>query len=286
MPAPDVLDFADYRKYLAAWFEAKKKENPRLSHRWFASELGTANPSVLANIVAGRRPLPAERVGAFCAVLGLAGLHAEYFAALVDFGNAAERAEADRAWATLAELRARALPPEVGVDSFGFLARWYIPAIHELARLPGFVEDPDWIAACMDPPLTPDEARHALDVCERLGFFVREDGRLVAAQPTVRTPETVRALATWPLHRDGIELAARGLQRMLAGGVPGLQQETAFLSLTVAVPASRIPEIRRQMYEMLARVNAAAEPWASESDRVVHLTLALVPVARVDPPAG
>ncbi len=286
MPTPDVFEFADYRKYLAAWFDAKKEENPRLSHRWFAKELGTANPSVLANIISGRRQLPADRIDAFCTVLELDRMEAAYFRALVDFGHAGDRGEADRAWATLADLRAQAQPPGVGVDSFGFLASWYIPAVHELARLPGFVEDPVWIASRMDPPITPEEARQALDTCENLGFLRREEGRLVGAHPNVRTSETVQALSSWPYHRDGVELAARGLQRSLAGGVPGLRQETVFLGATLAVPASKIPEIRRSMYEMLARVNAATEPWTAESDRVVHLTLALVPVARLDPPEG
>lgn len=283
MQTPDVFDYGDFRRYLSDWFEAAQRRNPRLSHRWFASRIGTENPSVLANVLAGRRALAPSRVADFCRVLELDGIEAEYFRALVEFGQAEDRAAADRAWATLAELRQRTRPAATLDETFEFQQCWWIPAIHELVRMRGFVEDPAWIAARMDPPITPEQAAEGLEICLRLGFVVRgDDGRLRTAEATVRTPDTVRRLATWPYLRDGVDLAARGLQRMVTGGVPGLSQETAFLAATMAVPASRIPEIRRSMFEMLARVNAAAEPWAGEADRVVHLTLAMVPVARVD----
>ena len=47
------------------------------------------------------------------------------------------------------------------------------------------------------------------------------------------------------------------------------------------MPAGRIAELRTLLYEVQHRINGLAEGWYGEDlDRVVHVTMALVPVAR------
>jgi uncharacterized protein (TIGR02147 family) len=273
----DVFDYGNFREYLADWFEAAQRLDARVSHRWFAQRLGSANPSVLLNVIQGRRSLPEDRVDAFIEVLGLQGANADYFRALVAFAQAPSRSAADAAFATLAELRTRRRAPGVPGDAFDFMGSWWIPAVYEMVRFPDFVEDPDWIATRTDPPITPEQAARALRLCEDLGFLRRAEGRLVQAQPTLQTTERVGRLSSWPYHRDGLDNAARGLQRLQHD--EAFQEESAFVGCSVAVPADRIAEVRRMLFELQHRICGMAEEWG-EPDRVVQLTMAMVPVAR------
>lgn len=285
MSLPDVFAYARYRKYLSDWFDAKKAANRRLSHRWLARELGTRDPSVLVNILSGRRPITDERIEPFVRVLGLEGARADYFRALVAFEDATSEEAALRAWAALADLRTRE-QPEIGLDAFEFMSAWYIPAIRELARHPRFDPAPAWIARHLDPPITEEQAAKGLAVCLRLGYLREADGRVVISEPTVRTPPQITQLMTWPYHRDGLSLAADGLNRLRAGADRQFIESTVFLGGTLAVPASRIREVRHAVFEMLSRLSTLCDTFEEPPDRVVHLTVSMVPVGHTTDPEG
>jgi uncharacterized protein (TIGR02147 family) len=279
MQTPDLYEYADYRRYLSDWFEARKAADPDCSHRWFARRLNVTDPSVLHNILSHRRRLTNDRIDAFAKALELAGDDAAYFRALVEFGQAKNADTRNKAFGVLAELRSRHLPPEVDPARFSFLHSWVVPAIRELARLPHFREDAAWIATQLDPPVTAVEAARALALVERLGFLRREEGKLVAADPMLRTTETVATLASYPYHRDAHTLGARALQRVHDSGQRATS-ETGFVGCTLSVPNSRLPELRAQLYEMASKLAHLTENWADEADRVVQVSINLFPVTR------
>lgn len=284
MAHPDLYAHADYRRYLAEWFEAEKEINPRFSHRMLARRLGLTDPSALLNVMRGRRRLGDDRIDAVASAIGLEGDSAAYFRALVEFGQAPDAEARNRAFGTLAGLRSRHLPPEVDPARFALLASWVVPAVRELVTLPGFREDAAWIAAQLDPPITATEATQVLQLVERLGFLRRESGRLVAAEPTVRTSPMVAALSSYPYHRDAHALGARALQRVHDGGQQLASEETAFVGCTLSIPSARIPELRAALFEMLGKLLHETEGWAEPTDRVMQVSINLFPVSRVVPP--
>src|SRR5688500_6819670 len=103
----DIFVYADFRKYLEDWFEARKKANRRFSHRAFARRFGSTDPRLLNNVIRGRRPLTPERTEEFVRVLGLEGEAADCFRLLVRFGQAQDSAERERALAEIAVLWSR-----------------------------------------------------------------------------------------------------------------------------------------------------------------------------------
>jgi uncharacterized protein (TIGR02147 family) len=281
---PDVLEYAEYRKYLSDWFDAKKAEQPKLSHRWVMRRVGSRDPSVLISIVSGRRPLAADRLDAFVDMLELDGVRAEYFRALVAFGEAQTPQAASAAWTTLAELRFEENVRGIRADELEFLSTWYIPATHELARNPAFQGTAAWVAAHLEPAITEDEAQRALDVCARLGYLVEADGGLRYAQISAVTAPMVRKLASWPYHRDGLALADRGLQKIRAGADRHFIAGTVFLGGTFAVHESRLPELRRAVFDLLTRLGATTDAWEDTPDRVLQVEVSMVPVGRMDRP--
>lgn len=276
---PDIFEYGDYRRYLHDWFDARKASNRGMSHRWLMKAVGSSDPSMLAHILSGRRSPTAERVERLIEVIGLEGDASAYFRALVAFAQAGDSEERSRCRAAVADLLARQRPPGLGENHFAYLSSWSVPAVLELAHFPDFEEDPAWIAARLDPPVTLEEARRNLEICVSLGLVGRDaTGRLRPMALTLRTPENVEKLASWPFVRDGIALAARGIELQFAS--PEYAAEAVFLGCSLAVPASRIPELRRRLFEMQSELATATEPWLAASDRVVQLSISLVPVAR------
>ena len=57
MTWPDVHNYLDYRIFLSDWLQWKKEASPRFSHRGFVRRVGQKSPSLLVDIVAGRRSM-------------------------------------------------------------------------------------------------------------------------------------------------------------------------------------------------------------------------------------
>ena len=94
LPAPTA--YLDHRAFLRDWFDAKKSQNKRFSHRAFVRRTGQKSPSLLADVIAGRRNLTADGLEGFITALGLSGNEAEWFSDLVAMHQAEsteERAE-------------------------------------------------------------------------------------------------------------------------------------------------------------------------------------------------
>ena len=66
----------------------------------------------------------------------------------------------------------------------------------QLALLPGFREDPEWIVEQLRPRVSAADVKRALRHLETLGLLVRNDGGgLIAADRKLTTPERVPSLA-------------------------------------------------------------------------------------------
>lgn len=281
MTPPDVFHYAQYRRFIEDWYAAVRPDRPQLSHRALAKRLGSSDPSLFVHLIAGKRSLAGVRVEPWVELLELEGDAADYFRALVAFEDAPDQDSATRAWARLAEIRARRTDL-LGQETFDLFSAWYVAVVRELVALPSFREDPSWIAAKLDPPVTVDQAAKALEIALRIGLLGRDaSGRLVRTEPTVRTPNEVAGLATWRCHAEDNELMARALAILRSGERPGYERETLFLTSTVAIPTSQLSDLRQEIFRLFFKVQAEADGRAERGDpcdRVVLFSLGLIPV--------
>jgi uncharacterized protein (TIGR02147 family) len=277
MIQPNVFEHADFRRYLEEWFKARKARYPQFSHRAFARKIGSSNPSVLLNIIHGRRRLSAEQLSSFLHVLELEEEETAYFKLLVQFAQAEDGVERERSWAAIAEMRSRHQVPEIDSARFLYLSDRIYPTIRALTQCAGFRADPDWIVTQLTPPVTVAQATEALALLMRLGFLVREGEQLVPAEAVVRTDETVPALASGGYHLQNHQLAGVVLERLWDEDAS--DEETAFLGLTLAIPQDKLTEVRRMLWEAQLQVLHRCKEWGDERDRVYQLNLQLFPVS-------
>jgi DNA-binding NtrC family response regulator len=110
--------------------------------------------------------------------------------------------------------------------------------------LPGFQEDPEWIARHTEPPITVEQAREALEVGLRLGYIERKGGRLVSTADTRRTSVKVSRMGSWAYHRDGLELAAelRQINPRLPVAVISANHQQQIVNRARAVGATFLPK--------------------------------------------
>jgi uncharacterized protein (TIGR02147 family) len=271
-PDVDIFAFLDFRAFLERWFETRKARNPRFSHRLFARLAGQKSPSLLLQVIQGKRNLTPATVSAFAEAMKLDVEQTAFFHALVDLDQATNDEQRNEAWARIAAERRFRAARRIDGDSLTYLSSLRIPALRELAALPGFRDDPKWIASVMRPPITPAEARAALDVLFGLGMLVRDDdGNVRPTEVTVATPREVGTLAVHNYHRDACERA-----REAVGAVAPDQRH--FLGLTVAIPPELMPVLKDQLNAVQARLLDLCDANPGLKRRVVQINLHLFPL--------
>jgi uncharacterized protein (TIGR02147 family) len=118
---------------------------------------------------------------------------------------------------------------------YNFYSCWYTAVIWELAGVPGFQSNPEWIAKKIRPNITPSEARKALADLVQLGLLERsKNGRLVKTQLNLLTENEVvsSAIAQW--HRDMIKRGADSID-----SVPREQREISSVTCSMSLATAK-----------------------------------------------
>lgn len=270
--APDIFRYADYRQFLKDWWSWKKRSSRTASFRSFAMKAGSA-PSLLKDIIEGRRRLTSDTVAKFTPALGISDAESSYLALLARFGNARNVAEKNQAFAEMSKIRRRMFLKFLPPDKYALWTSWYHASIRELAGLEDFQEDADWIAHRLQPPISVRQAKDALALLLRTGLLHRDDrGRLRPADPAVSTEyETPNPLVRH-FNQEMIGLALTAPERFDPS-----EREIGGLTLGLSNECyERIKErIRIFKEEILAMV--VEDPRGSE--RIAQLNIQLFPLS-------
>jgi uncharacterized protein (TIGR02147 family) len=272
MELPDVYGFVDFRAYLRAWFDAKKKRNPRFSHRAFARRAAQKSPSALLAVIDGKRNLTPPMAEAFVRAMGLDPEETEFFLALVRLQCADDPDLRDQALAQVRATRRFREARRLEGQSLEYLARWYYPAVRELAACAGFKADPEWIAGVLRPPITLAQATEALALLVDLGLLVPEEpGRLRPADVSLVTPHELAGLAARQYHLQMIECAR--------GSLAYPPKDRHLCGVTVAVPAPMVAVLKRELDRFQERLLELCDGATDARQVVLQLNLQLVPLS-------
>lgn len=270
---PDLFHYLDHRKYLIDWFEWKKSDNPRFSHRMFARLAGQRSPSLLMHVMRGERNLTKTTCAAFCKAMALDREERVFFGLLVEFERADNNAERNLIWERLSATRRFVEARSIAGGSFRYLSRWYYPAIRELVSCAGFVPEPAVIAARLRPKITPTQAADALSVMVELGLLARTtDGTITTTESTVVTPHQVRGLAVHNYHQNMISRAGESIERFTS-------HERHLSAITVAIPAALIPKLKSEIDAFQERILDLCDGRVEDAERVYQFNMQLFPLS-------
>ncbi len=271
MDAHAIYEYLDYRLFLRDTYRERKAQPGGFSYRAFARKAGLRSPNYLKLVIDGDRSLSAEMAVRFAEACDLDGDALEYFRTLVAFNEAKDADERERCQRLMARFRRHKQVRPLTQEQVECHSQWYIPAICELASVPSFREDPEWIAQRLVPPITAAQASRALEVLVRLGMLVRDqDGRLAPPTRLATTAREIHSSQIAAYHRTMMRHASEAIDR-----IP--RDERDISSLTLAVSSAdlgrlkkTIQEFRREVLRMSAEV---AEP-----NRVVQINVQLFPL--------
>jgi uncharacterized protein (TIGR02147 family) len=266
----DVFRYHDYRRFLGAYYQAKKPSG--FSYRAFARAARLGAPNYLQLVINGRRNLTPAMASRFAETCGLGKEAARYFVALVAFNQAEPGEQRNARYRELTAFRRYRQAQKLELAHAAYHSTWYLPAIRELVSSPAFREDPAWIGATLRPAIKAAEAQQALDTLLTLGLLSRgADGKLEQRTRLVSTGPETTGMHITNYHAEMMQRATLAMTEL-----PAAERDISSLTLCLgkgglAELKARIVSFRRELLELAER-----EP---DPRQVVQMNFQLFPLS-------
>ncbi len=267
---PVVFEFLDYREFLGVWWAALREQGPRYSYRWFSRKAGLGSPSYLKLVMDGDRNLTEDTAGRFATALDLDPLATRYWQALVKMNQSQTTEERARWYEVLSSVPPYRATHRIDRSQYDYYALWYCVPIRELVARDDFVEDPEWVAQQLRPPIRPAQAQEALDLLLELGLLERGEEGLRQAEPLLTTGPQLRVLAARRFHQQMLRRAEEAMDSM-----PLEDREVGGVTLRLSRP--QVDHLRKRMYEIRQEI-LQLDGTGDGAQAVHHFAFQLFPV--------
>lgn len=275
--APVVFEYDDYRAFLNDYYHFHKRTNPAFSLRYFSLRAGYRSSSFFKMVMQAKRKLSNEGILNFARALKLNAYETEFFRHLVQFNQSYSLEQKQSLAQAMIRSKAFQNVRPLDRDKFFYWSQWYHAAIREMVALKGFRDDPEWIAAHLNPRITPEEARHSLEMLQRLGLLKRtSSGRLEQADAVVTSGDQVVDVSIIEFHRQLIEKGREAIERFS-------KDERQISGVTVSVT----PQTEQRIKEILNKVRKDILALCNDyenADRVLQVNFQVFPLSERSEP--
>ncbi|MCX7726905.1 MAG: TIGR02147 family protein [Chitinispirillaceae bacterium] len=236
---PSVLEYIDYRKFLADYYNYKKKTSRYFSYRYFSNKIGLNSPSFLKQVIEGKRNLTPQMIERFCSALNFNQKESRYFRSLVLFNQAKTIGEKQEYYTLLKTFIENVQEAVLCPDQYDYFSTWYLPVIRELVCAYNFKDNYEAIAKMLIPEIQPSEVKKAIELLVKLKLIERSpDGGYCQTHSAVTVESNITSFAIRAFTRKMIELSGEALEsfekneRNISGITMGISNEAYHLILS------------------------------------------------------
>lgn len=205
----DVMQFMDYRDFLAKLYESLKTSRKSYSYAKFSSAIGLSESNVIWQVLTHRRDLSLASAEKISEALKFNFEKKKHFSLLVKHNNSRNATVREACMNELIQLRARFLNDENQEQTLEYYEEWYNPVLREMMGLDDFKNEPDWINDRLFMKITPKRIEKAILLLQKLELirFDSERKRLVPTDKQVFSDRKVKAIASIRYHQKACEIA-------------------------------------------------------------------------------
>src|SRR5271157_5111968 len=125
MAAINVFQYTDYRAYLRAYFDERKKNDPKFSHRYLCRRLGLAAPNAIMLVMQGKRNITRSLAFRISEEFKHNPKESDYFECMVGFAQAKTTNEKDRCFTRMMGLRKTTNVDKIEESQYEYYSNWY-----------------------------------------------------------------------------------------------------------------------------------------------------------------
>ncbi len=180
-----IYKYNDYRRFLADYYNEKKKTSRAFSYRSFAAKADIKSPVFLKEVINGNRNLTPQTIEKFIVALGLENRESIFFRTLVRFNQAKTADEKQEFYAVLLSMNDYVQEHRLTADQYRYFETWYTPVIRELITLAPFDGDFSKIGAKVIPAISAVQVREAVKLLEKIGLLEKTDFGYVQTEQSI-----------------------------------------------------------------------------------------------------
>lgn len=279
----NIFDYFNYRPYLADFYRHRKALNRNFSYRLFARKAGFNSSGLYKALETGKQNLTAALLPKFSKAMDHGQKEAEYFALMVAFTHAKTAAAKQEAFDRMLALLPRKIQ-RLRQHQADYYREWYYVAVREALSVIDVTEEVQTreiqdLAAFLNPPLKPAQARQALKVLQGLDLVRRnEAGFLKPSSPLISSGPDVDPFVVRRFQKEMMALAAEALERH--------DRDVRNISTaTLSISGGGMERIRRKMDQLREEIMEIARS-DEEEDRVYQFNLQFFPLSRTSVSGG
>lgn len=269
---PEVFRYHDYQVFLKDWLAYCKASQSGFSLRSLAKQAGLA-AGYLPMLLSGKRPLTGKGLAKIAPFLGLNASERSFLEQLVILGTSDSHEARVDALERMKRFQAYQKNNPRETETYEYLTHWYYVAIREMAALPGFNLDPEWIQAQLAAPVSLKEIKDAVSFLIKNGFLkLGPDNSISPPDKALDCSRGVYRIALSKYHREIFELAAKSIEN-----VPNTERNIQGHSF--ALNAENYSKAQEIVEEAIRKVQLLGEA-EKTGDTVYHLEVALFPMTQ------
>jgi uncharacterized protein (TIGR02147 family) len=269
-----LFRFICYQDYLKEYFEARKKADPKFSHRYLSRRLGLSSPNFIMMVMQGKRKLTRSMAFKLSHEFNLSKKEAEYLECMVEFTRAISAKEKDEYFSRMMELRKNTDVNKLVEYQYEYYSKWYNLPVRELVTYPAFKGNYSWLAKNVLPPITPGQAKDSVELLLKLGLLKKKDNGFVRSSSLITTGPEVSSVAVSNFHRTMARLGSAAIDV-----IP--KDERDMTSCTMNISHKGFEEIKTAIEECRSRILSIGENDVP-ADRVYHINFHVFPVTAKD----
>jgi uncharacterized protein (TIGR02147 family) len=253
---PVILEYLDYRAYLKDKIAFLQSQNKKYSQRWIAQKAGFKAPQLISMILSGQRSLSETNAQLLAYALQLTCEEEEYLLMIVELAHADTFETQENLVNKIKVHFKNGIFQQIPLKSFEYLKHWYFPAVRELVAVKKYKGDASLIADALG--IAKSEVEEALQTLHRLGLLTSVDGHLQRSEPSVKAVDFADPIVMAQYHLQVIQKSFNAMS------LP--RESRHFDTLTMAVPAAMIPEIKKSIQRFIRELDMLVESYPVKDD--------------------
>ncbi len=255
----DVYLFDDYRKFLAACFKEKKKQEAGFTYREFATLAQIKNPGYLHDVIRGKRRLSKRVLERCIDIFNISPVHAEYFRLLVAYAHAKDPVDKQSLRKQLHRRRSYSTFFKLNAAHVRYYEDTTYPLLIAAIETMDFRGDWEQLGAALSPPVAPGKAKKCTEeLCEWGLVEHTPDNRYIVVNKFIKPPETFSTLVR-TMNRQWIGEAQDALDT-----VPPDERHMSTILLSVSQSAreqimNKLERFRYEVFDIVDRDSDASE---------------------------
>jgi len=264
---PSAWKYLDYREYLHAFYEHKKRSTQgRFSYRIFSNKTKIQSPNYMKLIIDGDRNLTlphARRVAKYCE---LDANETNYFLSLVKWNQSENEEETEHRWSDVLKQRSVATRHELSSTQLAIVSDLKTISLFVLLQIEK--ENVSLERLAKRAGSTPEEVERGLELLEKAKLIQRSQTGIKLLVRTLKSTDDVPSQSIRQFHRQALKAAEEALKVDVA------QRE--FISTTIALRKSDLPKLKEHLRAF--RDEVLAFSGKNDPEEVYQLNVQLFPL--------